>query len=106
MPTCIWGYFRNPPNSELLYNVEKFLNASKNIKENNRGYNILGLLLAYFKIKLHRNKYYCSEFVYEVLSDDEVKLIERNDDIFKPEDLIKELNYNKLFEGMIVDYIN
>ena len=78
----------------------------KNIKENNRGYNILGLLLAYFKIKLHRNKYYCSEFVYEVLSDDEVKLIERNDDIFKPEDLIKELNYNKLFEGMIVDYIN
>ena len=27
-------------------------------------------------------------------------------DIFKPEDLIKELNYNKLFEGMIVDYIN
>ena len=86
--------------------AQKIKKKVKNIKENNRGYNILGLLLAYFKIKLHRNKYYCSEFVYEVLSDDEVKLIERNDDIFKPEDLIKELNYNKLFEGMIVDYIN
>ena len=107
------GLFTNKGSLIAIYEVKisrkkynRIKKKVKNIKENNRGYNILGLLLAYFKIKLHRNKHYCSEFVYEVLSDDEVKLIERNDDIFKPEDLIKELNYNKLFEGMIVDYIN
>jgi hypothetical protein len=107
------GLFTNNGSLIAIYEVkiskEKYNQIKKkvrNIKETNRGYNIMGLLLAYFKIKLHRNKYYCSEFVYEVLSDEEVKLIEKTDNIFKPEDLIKELNYNKLFEGKIIDYIN
>ncbi len=107
------GLFTNNGSLIAVYEVkiskEKYDLIKKKvgkIKETNRGYNIMGLLLAYFNIKLHRNKYYCSEFVYEVLSDEKVKLIEKTDNIFKPEDLIKGLNYNKLFEGKIIDYIN
>ena len=102
-------FIRNKNALVVIYEIKvtkKQYNKIKEIELNNKGYNIIGLLLAHFRVKLHRRKYYCSEFAYEVLSDDEVKLIERNDDIFKPEYLIKELNYNKLFEGMIVDYIN
>ena len=49
----------------------KIKDKIKEIELNNKGYNIIGLLLAHFRIKLHRRKYYCSEFVYEVLSNKE-----------------------------------
>lgn len=107
------GLFTNNGSLIAIYEIKtskqkynKIKKKVKNIEENNRGYNIIGLFLAYFKIKLHRDKYYCSEFVYEVLSSDEVRLLDKDNVIFKPEDLVRELNYNKLFEGKIVDYIN
>ena len=71
----------------------------------NKGYNITGLLLAHFRIKLHRKKYYCSEFVYEVLSNNKVKVLDNTKTLFKPEELIENKNYNKIFEGKIKDYI-
>ena len=82
---------------ELVLNIER-------IKNDNKGYNIMGLLLAYYKVKLHRKKYYCSEFVYEVLSKSDV--INKDTIIFKPEDFIREYNFDKVYEGFIKDYIN
>ena len=89
---------------EIHVTKEQLENAKKRIKEiekENNGYNIAGLLLAYFKIKLHRNKYYCSEFVYEVLSSDGVEIIERDDKIFHELEIEDSFFYENLtnFKG-------
>ena len=109
------GLFLNKNAHMAIYEIhvtkEQCENAKKRIKEiekSNNGYNIAGLLLAYFKIKLHRNKYYCSEFVYEVLSSDGVEIIERDDKIFQPEELINRVinsvQNNLIYKGEIKDF--
>lgn len=80
-------------------------NKIKEIYLDNKGYNIMGLLLAHFRIKLHRKKYYCSEFVYEVLSNNKVKVLDNKKTLFKPEELIENKGFDKIFEGKIKDYI-
>ena len=75
-----------------------------NIKKTNKGYNIIGLLLAYFKIKLHRNKYYCSEFVYEVLSSKGIEIYGKDKIRFRPMELV-EKNFKKIYEGEIREFI-
>ncbi len=64
------GLFKNKKSLIAIYEVnvtdkqyDKIRKKINEIKRTNRGYNIIGLLLAEFKIKLNRNKYYCSEFV-------------------------------------------
>ena len=88
-------------NEDQLNNIKKRI---KYIKKTNKGYNITGLLLAYFRIKLHRNKYYCSEFVYEVLSSNGVNIYNKEHVRFKPMELI-ENNFKKIYEGEIRDFI-
>lgn len=87
------------------YQYNKIKDKIKEIELNNKGYNIIGLLLAHFRIKLHRKKYYCSEFVYEVLSNKKVKVLNEEEIIFKPEELIQDKGFNKIYEGKIKDYI-
>ena len=83
----------------------KIKDKIKEIELNNKGYNIIGLLLAHFRIKLHRRKYYCSEFVYEVLSNKEIEIYNKENTLFKPEKLITNNRFVKIFEGKIRDYI-
>ena len=83
----------------------KIKDKIKEIELNNKGYNIIGLLLAHFRIKLHRRKYYCSEFVYEVLSNKEIEIYNKENTLFKPEELITNNRFVKIFEGKIRDYI-
>ena len=83
----------------------KIKDIIKEIELNNKGYNIIGLLLAHFRIKLHRRKYYCSEFVYEVLSNKEIEIYNKENTLFKPEELITNNRFVKIFEGKIRDYI-
>lgn len=83
----------------------KIKDKIKEIELNNKGYNIIGLLLAHFRVKLHRRKYYCSEFVYEVLSNKEIEIYNKENTLFKPEELITNNNFVKIFEGKIRDYI-
>ena len=87
------------------YQYNKIKEKIKEIYQDNKGYNITGLLLAHFRIKLHRKKYYCSEFVYEVLSNNKVKVLDNTKTLFKPEELIENKGFNKIFEGKIRDYI-
>lgn len=68
-------FIRNKNALVVIYEIKvtkkqynKIKDKIKEIELNNKGYNIIGLLLAHFRVKLHRRKYYCSEFVYEVLS--------------------------------------
>lgn len=107
------GLFKNKGSLIAIYEINvtenQFDEAKKRvgqIKNNNKGYNIIGLLLAKFRIKLNRSKYYCSEFVYDVLSYKDVNLINDKDVRFKPEELIKGLNGKKIFEGEIREFIN
>lgn len=88
------------------YQYNRIKEKIKEIEKDNGGYNITGLLLAKFRIKLHRKKYYCSEFVYEVLSNDKVKIFDKNKTLFKPEELIINQGFNKIFEGKVKDYVS
>ena len=83
---------------------EKIKKRIEEIKDTNHGYNIVGLLLAYFRIKLNRNKYYCSEFVYEVLSSDGIEILNKEQILFQPEEIISNVNYDLIYEGEMRDF--
>ena len=105
------GLFKNKNAKIAIYEIDitedqynGIVEKINKIKKKNRGYNILGLFLAGFRIKLHRNKYYCSEFVYTVLSNSKVHVYDKNDIRFQPEELV-EKNFKKIFEGTIKDFL-
>ena len=106
------GIFKNKNSIISIYELsiskEKYdniVNKIKTIEKENKGYNIIGLLLAKFKVKLHRKKYYCSEFVYEVLSSDDVGILNKEVILFKPEEIVNNINCKKIYEGKIRDFI-
>ena len=105
-------FIRNKNALVVIYEIKvtkkqynKIKDKIKEIELNNKGYNIIGLLLAHFRVKLHRRKYYCSEFVYEVLSNKEIEIYNKENTLFKPEELITNNRFVKIFEGKIRDYI-
>ena len=105
-------FIRNKNALVVIYEIKvtkkqynKIKDKTKEIELNNKGYNIIGLLLAHFRVKLHRRKYYCSEFVYEVLSNKEIEIYNKENTLFKPEELITNNRFVKIFEGKIRDYI-
>lgn len=105
-------FIRNKNALVVIYEIKvtkkqynKIKDKIKEIELNNKGYNIIGLLLAHFRVKLHRRKYYCSEFVYEVLSNKEIEIYNKENALFKPEELITNNRFVKIFEGKIRDYI-
>lgn len=104
-------FVRNKKSLIALYEVNVTHNQYKNIEEKikeieetNKGYNIIGLILAKFGIKLNRKKYYCSEFVFEVLSDENINILNKENRVFKPEDMVKYQPFDKVFEGKISEY--
>lgn len=83
---------------------ENVIEKINNIAKSSKGYNILGLLLAKFRIRLNRNKYYCSEFVYNVLSDSCVNILDKDNEIFKPMELSCIEGLELLYEGKVSEY--
>ena len=106
------GVFTLNKNSEIaIYELEvsesKYSNIRKLLNEYGskaKGYNLLGLIFALFNKKLDRKKYYCSEFIYKILSDDSVKIFPKTENIVKPMDFLKMKNLNKIYEGNIIKY--
>ena len=95
----------------MRWKRERILSVRENIKRlldeygiPCKGYNFLGLVLAIFNKKINRRKYYCSEFIYKILSDDSVKLFEKTKKIVKPMDFEKIENLKFIYEGKIIDY--
>lgn len=106
------GVFNLCKNAEILIyelnvtdkqydNIVKLLDEYGN---SSKGYNVIGLVLAMFNKKLNRNKYYCSEFLYKILSDDSVDLFPKTKNIVRPMDFQKIRGLNKVYEGKIIDY--
>jgi hypothetical protein len=72
----------------------------KNIELNNYKYNMLGAILIPFNIKLTRkNKYYCSEFIYNLLC--YAKVIEEDKKIIVPHYLMNINNLKLYYQGII-----
>lgn len=86
------------------YKYKKIKERIKEIENNNKGYNIIGLILASFKIKLNRKKYYCSEFVFEVLSSNNIEILKKDKILFRPEEIVEGQNFKKIYEGKISEY--
>lgn len=107
------GIFKKTNAKVAIYEVEvseeKYENIKKNIKEvekNNKGYNIFGLILAIFDYRIARKKYYCSEFIYNVLSDDNVKIIKKTDKSIRPQYIKDNIENSKLiYTGRVNNYI-
>ncbi len=102
---------RNKKAQILVYELDitsdqydNIINLLDEYGKESKGYNFVGLILAIFNKKIDRKKYYCSEFIYKVLSDDSVKIYPKTNDIVKPMDFEKIDNLKKVYEGKIIDY--
>ena len=90
--------------SEKQYNNVK--ENIKNIEQDNNGYNSIGLILAIFNFRIPRKKYYCSEFVYNVLSKDNVKIIQKTNKSIRPSYIEENIQESKLiYTGNVNNYI-
>lgn len=92
---------------ELKISDKQYKNIMKNIeniRKTNKGYNLLGLIYGIGNKRLKRNKYYCSEFIYEILSNDNVGLLPETNNAIKPEDLLKIKDLKKVYEGKIREF--
>lgn len=106
------GVYNLNKNAEILIYELKVTNEQyNNIKElldkygnSSKGYNVIGLVLAMFNKKVDRNKYYCSEFLYKILSDESVGIFPKTNDVVKPMDFVKIKGLNKIYEGKVMDY--
>ncbi len=88
--------------NDTQYN--NIMNKVDEISKNSNGYNIIGLFLAYFHKRVRRNKYYCSEFVYDVLSDKSINVVDKSFNIFKPCEFLKLSDLELVYEGRVCDY--
>lgn len=69
-------------------------------------YNILGLIYVKHGIKKERkNKLYCAEFVYKILSDDNIKIIKKINEPIKVNNIINEEDFKCIYEGKAKDYL-
>ena len=88
-------------NKKQYNNINKLLDEYGN---KSKGYNFIGLILALFNKKIDRKKYYCSELIYKILSDDSVKIFPKSKNVIKPMDFEKIKNLKKIYEGRVIDY--
>lgn len=103
------GLFKKTDAKIAIYELEVSDRIYKNIKENikkiekdNKGYNIFGLILAIFDFRIKRRKYYCSEFVYKVLSEDNVRIIRKTNRSIRPKYISDNIdNLNLVYLGRV-----
>ncbi len=93
----------NPQRYQELNNRLKYML----LNNNEFRYNYLGLYLAIFKINFKRkNRFYCSEFIKEILLEYDIDGKEsiENIDIPKPIDFLKIPNTDTVYIGKLKDY--
>lgn len=91
---------------------ERISNRIHNMYENKKyyRYNLVGLVLAYFNISVHRqNAFFCSEFVRDLLIDSKIVSEDSVPKVCKPYDFInltQKTHCNKIFDGTICQWKN
>ena len=105
------GIFNNPKAEILIYELnvseeqyDNIISLLDKYGTDSKGYNFIGLVLALFNKRINRKKYYCSEFIHMILSDDSVGIYPKTDDVVKPMDFINIDNLDKIYEGKILEY--
>ena len=77
--------------------------------KNNKGdfkYSTLGLVLSFLKIPHKRkNKYFCSQFVAEVLERCQVLTLKKKSSLYFPKDFLKHNELKLIFEGTHKTYV-
>ena len=90
---------------EAYDNMASYIRQVESGKENYK-YNYKGLVYAFFGIhKTYENRYYCSEFVREVLLKGEKKLCDKLPSIIHPTDFLL-LEHTVVYEGLLKNYSN
>lgn len=84
--------------------LKKELNKFK--KESDKyGYNLIGVVSAAFNYPIHREyRYFCSQFVSELLLKSGIKLIYKNPSLTAPMDLIESGELECIYEGYLRTY--
>ena len=98
-----------------LYEVKVSENTYNKLKEEvlcykeNKGdfkYSTLGLVLCFLKIPHKRkNKYFCSQFVAEVLHRCEVLKLKKNSSLYFPKDFLKHKELKLVFQGNHLGFV-
>lgn len=93
-----------PVTSENKEQLSVFINTMVDNKKD-YGYNYLGLYFAFINkcIKL-RNRYYCSEFVREMLKRSGVEGASKLPDVIKPIDFLKLPGLREVYRGKLREY--
>ena len=60
--------------------------------------------VVWYNKKVNRNKYYCTEFIYKILSDDKVQLFPKTKNVVKPMYCNKIKRIKTIYEGYTYNY--
>lgn len=69
------------------------------------GYNLIGVVSAAFNYPIHREyRYFCSQFVSELLLNSGIKIIDKNPSLTAPMDFIGNNELECIYEGYLRTY--
>ncbi len=90
-------------------NFDAMMNHLEYMLQNKKkySYNYIGAILSKFNLsKRYKNKYYCSEFVKELLEIGKVDGIKKLAEAAKPESFLAVEEFRCIYKGNLTDYIN
>lgn len=91
----------NPQEKERLCEIIADFQADKDLY----GYSLLGLIYCYFGIPVKRkNKYFCSQFVTEVLQQAGIEVFDKPATLVRPHDFLDLPSTNYIYRGQIKNY--
>jgi hypothetical protein len=103
--------YRNQNSPCILYKLSVTNEVYKEIEERVRtfemqpeqySYSFLGTVLCYFNVPhAIKNKYFCSQFVAEILNETRALPLDKNPSLYHPSDFLKEANLEVYYEGTI-----
>lgn len=109
------GTFKIYPNTKVaLYSIDVTLQQLNEVKEaidkfkasdHKYRYNFIGVVGLILNKPINRKyRYFCSQFVAEVLLDSDIKIIDKDIGLTLPDDFINHKQLQLVYEGMLLQY--